>query len=532
MAPERTPRPGGISLPGMRNSALATAALTSVALLSQTTGAAAATGDDSPSRDEVQQRVNSLYDRAENDTGTYNATRAGKFPRQRGAAPADGERRTAAPAGTGSRQSADPALAEVTRQWFEAARDKVGPTLRASLPADRTPARPAAAPRPTPSAERPAQREPLALENRTTSERAVPDPTAGSSVPALPSAPETWPDALRALPAADDPGRSPLHAAKERNRQKLERARALLATAQSAQSASTQLPGTQPLSTQLPSTQLFGAEPFSAPPAVESRPVEDIWQTAPQQAIDETGPQWLAQPETHPQAQPQAEAPYQADFTASFPDLSSLSAAPDYPPAYAPTATPDLPVPPADPLTAGLPFIPSPAPAPAADFPVTPAPAPAVAPPVTPAPVPMADLTAAPNPATMTGLPAHTADSGYGTKAAKVVDFARAQIGRPCVWGASGPGSYDCSGLTQAAWKAAGVALPRTAQAQASVGTVIPLTDLREGDLVFFHDDLSHVGVYTGNGMMVHAPGPGAYIREEPLLSVGESAIRGAVRTV
>ena len=523
MAPERTPRPGGISLPGMRNSALATAALTSVALLSQTTGAAAATGDDSPSRDEVQQRVNSLYDRAENDTGTYNATRAGKFPRQRGAAPADGERRNAAPASTGARQSADPALAEVTRQWFEAARDKVGPTLRASLPADRTPARPATAPRPAPPAERPAQREPLALENRTTSERAVPDLAAGSSAPALPSAPETRPDALRALPAADDPGRSPLHAAKERNRQKLERARELLATAQSAQSASTQLP-----STQAPSTQLPGAELFSAPPAVESRPVEDIWQTAPQQAIDETGPQWLAQPET----QPQTQASYQADFTASFPDLSSLSAAPDHPPAYAPTPTPDLPVPPADPLTAGLPFIPSPAPAPAADFPVAPAPVPAVAPPVAPAPVPTADLAAAPNPATTAGLPALTADPGYDTKAAKVVDFARAQIGRPCVWGASGPGSYDCSGLTQAAWKAAGVALPRTAQAQASVGTVIPLTDLREGDLVFFHDDLSHVGVYTGNGMMVHAPGPGAYIREEPLLSVGESAIRGAVRTV
>ena len=146
MAPERTPRPGGISLPGMRNSALATAALTSVALLSQTTGAAAATGDDSPSRDEVQQRVNSLYDRAETDTGTYNATRAGKFPRQRSAAPADGERRTADPAGTDTRRSADPGLADVTRQWFDAARAKVGPTLPASLPADRAQARPAGAP--------------------------------------------------------------------------------------------------------------------------------------------------------------------------------------------------------------------------------------------------------------------------------------------------------------------------------------------------------------------------------------------------
>ncbi|WP_148100395.1 C40 family peptidase, partial [Streptomyces sp. NL15-2K] len=113
---------------------------------------------------------------------------------------------------------------------------------------------------------------------------------------------------------------------------------------------------------------------------------------------------------------------------------------------------------------------------------------------------------------------------------AKALAFARAQIGRPCVWGAAGPDSYDCSSLIQAAWKAAGVALPRTTLAQAGSGTAVSLADIRPGDLVFFYDDLSHVGLHIGNGTMIHAPGPGAYIREESILYAGESAIRGAVR--
>jgi cell wall-associated NlpC family hydrolase len=121
-------------------------------------------------------------------------------------------------------------------------------------------------------------------------------------------------------------------------------------------------------------------------------------------------------------------------------------------------------------------------------------------------------------------------DAGYDVKAAKVLAFARAQIGRPCVWGAAGPGSYDSSGLTQAAWKSAGVELPRSTQAQAGAGTAVALADVRVGDLVFFYDDLRHVGLYIGNGTMIHAPGPGAYIREESVFYAGESAIRGAVR--
>ena len=123
-----------------------------------------------------------------------------------------------------------------------------------------------------------------------------------------------------------------------------------------------------------------------------------------------------------------------------------------------------------------------------------------------------------------------TTDSSYATKADKALAFARAQIGKPYVWGATGPDSYDCSGLTQAAWKAAGVSLPRTTYDQVNAGTTVSLADAQPGDLVFFYDDVSHVGIYIGNGMMIHAPKPGAYVREESIYYDGESAIHSVVR--
>ncbi|MEU1270592.1 NlpC/P60 family protein [Streptomyces sp. NPDC005799] len=123
-----------------------------------------------------------------------------------------------------------------------------------------------------------------------------------------------------------------------------------------------------------------------------------------------------------------------------------------------------------------------------------------------------------------------TTDSSYAAKAAKALAFARAQIGKPYVWGATGPGSYDCSGLTQAAWKAAGVDLPRTTYDQVNAGTTVSLADAQPGDLIFFYDDISHVGVYIGNGMMIHAPKPGAYVREESIYYAGESIIHSVVR--
>ncbi|MFG2464212.1 NlpC/P60 family protein [Streptomyces canus] len=121
-------------------------------------------------------------------------------------------------------------------------------------------------------------------------------------------------------------------------------------------------------------------------------------------------------------------------------------------------------------------------------------------------------------------------DSSYATKAAKALAFVRAQIGKPYVWGATGPDSYDCSGLTQAAWKAAGVDLPRVTYDQVNAGTTVSLADAQPGDLVFFYDDISHVGLYIGNGMMIHAPKPGAYVREESIYYDGESAIHSVVR--
>lgn len=121
-------------------------------------------------------------------------------------------------------------------------------------------------------------------------------------------------------------------------------------------------------------------------------------------------------------------------------------------------------------------------------------------------------------------------DSSYSTKATKALSFARAQIGKPYVWGATGPDSYDCSGLTQAAWKAAGVTLPRTTYDQVNAGTTVSLSAAQPGDLVFFYDDVSHVGIYIGNGMMIHAPKPGAYVREESIYYDGESSIHSVVR--
>jgi peptidoglycan DL-endopeptidase CwlO len=92
-----------------------------------------------------------------------------------------------------------------------------------------------------------------------------------------------------------------------------------------------------------------------------------------------------------------------------------------------------------------------------------------------------------------------------GGKAGVAVKFACAQIGKPYVWGADGPGGYDCSGLTSAAWRKAGVSLPHNAAAQRGVVASVKESDLRPGDLVFYYGDIHHVGMYVGNGWLVHA---------------------------
>jgi peptidoglycan DL-endopeptidase CwlO len=103
------------------------------------------------------------------------------------------------------------------------------------------------------------------------------------------------------------------------------------------------------------------------------------------------------------------------------------------------------------------------------------------------------------------------------SRAAQAVAFAKAQLGKPYVWGATGPSSYDCSGLTQAAWRAAGVALPRTTYDQVNAGTPVSEDRLQPGDLVFFYSDVSHVGIYVGNGKIIHAPKPGDVIQYAPM---------------
>nr|WSX50211.1 NlpC/P60 family protein [Streptomyces sp. NBC_00974] len=107
-----------------------------------------------------------------------------------------------------------------------------------------------------------------------------------------------------------------------------------------------------------------------------------------------------------------------------------------------------------------------------------------------------------------------------GSRAARAVAFAYGAIGKPYVWGATGPGSFDCSGLTQAAWRAAGVSLPRTTYTQINAGQRISRDQLAPGDLVFFYSGVTHVGMYVGNGQMIHAPRPGSTVRLAPVDSM------------
>ncbi|MFF7455612.1 NlpC/P60 family protein [Kitasatospora sp. NPDC008115] len=112
-------------------------------------------------------------------------------------------------------------------------------------------------------------------------------------------------------------------------------------------------------------------------------------------------------------------------------------------------------------------------------------------------------------------------------RAATIVQFAYAQLGKPYVWGATGPSGYDCSGLTGAAYRAAGVKLPRVSQDQWKAGARIARTDLQPGDLVFFYADLHHVGLYIGDGKMIHAPRTGKNVE---ILPIDAMPYVGAVR--
>ncbi|MBB4892048.1 cell wall-associated NlpC family hydrolase [Streptomyces olivoverticillatus] len=124
----------------------------------------------------------------------------------------------------------------------------------------------------------------------------------------------------------------------------------------------------------------------------------------------------------------------------------------------------------------------------------------------------------------LAGLGSGAATSAEGKRA---VDFATAQIGKDYVWGAEGPETYDCSGLTLKAWAAAGRAIPRTSQEQWQQLPKVDVKDMRPGDLVIYFSDASHVGMYVGDGRIVHAPRPG---RQVTLTGAGTMPILGVVR--
>ncbi len=130
------------------------------------------------------------------------------------------------------------------------------------------------------------------------------------------------------------------------------------------------------------------------------------------------------------------------------------------------------------------------------------------------------DRAVEPAPGDTTDIPA---GSGRGAKA---MAFAKAQIGKPYRFAAAGPNAYDCSGLTSAAWRAAGVTLPRTSQAQFRVGRAVSRSELQPGDLVFFYSGLSHVGLYAGNGMLLHSPRPGKTVQYVPVSSMPYAGAR------
>jgi cell wall-associated NlpC family hydrolase len=102
-----------------------------------------------------------------------------------------------------------------------------------------------------------------------------------------------------------------------------------------------------------------------------------------------------------------------------------------------------------------------------------------------------------------------------------VVDTAMAQLGKPYVWGAAGPNSFDCSGLAVYAYGSAGIHLPHSAAMQSTLGVPVSKASLAPGDLVFFYSPVSHVGIYIGNGQIVHSPTQGDVVKVSDIVYMG-----------
>lgn len=443
------------------------------------------TRNDGPSREEVQQRINSLYDQAESFTGTFNATRAMRL----------GIRKRVTPVPEAARRRNDPALDEVARPWFDVGRAQLGPTVPAVLPPDRRPARVAEA-RPARPAAPPAE-----LTARVVAELTA-EPVA--ALPAGPT-PALPPGPVAALPPASAAELTAVPAA------------GLSAVPAPRKEAPGDLNALSVEPSWFPSPSRGAAAPF---PAADSLPAEDTWRLP--AAVDQAHRQRPAEEWQLPQSVGRSADPYLDAGTPLYADTLRDG---DYA------------------LVTELPLVAEP-------FPVA-------------DPFPVTETLYGTQTSYGTHTPSHGTQTSYGTgthhfgtesfpagtgasvgsgiafvsesgaKAAKAVAFARAQIGRPCVWGAVGPGSYDNSGLIQAAWKAAGVALPRAVHEQASAGMAINLADVLPGDLVFFHGDaghVGHVGIFVGDGMMMHAPSPGGRVREDSILAAGEAAIHSVLR--
>jgi cell wall-associated NlpC family hydrolase len=129
-----------------------------------------------------------------------------------------------------------------------------------------------------------------------------------------------------------------------------------------------------------------------------------------------------------------------------------------------------------------------------------------------PAPAASAPATPVPPPAPVSG----------GSGAAQIaVSTAMAQLGDPYVWGAAGPDAFDCSGLVQYSYAAAGISLPHSSSMQSTMGTPVSRSALQPGDLVFFYSPVSHVGIYIGNGQMVHASTSGSPVKTASIDDMG-----------
>ncbi len=135
-------------------------------------------------------------------------------------------------------------------------------------------------------------------------------------------------------------------------------------------------------------------------------------------------------------------------------------------------------------------------------------------------PRPSPEPEAAPAPA-----PAPTAS--VSGRAGAAVDYALAQVGDAYVWGAEGPDGFDCSGLTLMAWRQAGVSLPHSSSMQMSSGAAVSQSQLQPGDLVFYYSPVSHVGIYIGDGKIVHAANPSTGVE---VTSLNVMPYSGAVR--